>query len=119
MSLTSRTFQDLTEIPAAQSEDEVSKTGVKYGASDAHEYQLSAFDSMYNAVIYSCLNPLHLRANIVRAIAFARIHSFTNAFAIVNHEQQIIGFCKENGVGLELVPRGRGLQPPSRNKPEL
>ncbi|CAM9500208.1 unnamed protein product, partial [Hapterophycus canaliculatus] len=32
---------------------------------------------------------------------------------------QIIGFCKDNGVGLELVPPGRGLQPPSRNKPEL
>ncbi|CAM9804531.1 unnamed protein product [Ascophyllum nodosum] len=32
---------------------------------------------------------------------------------------EIISFCKENGVGLELVPRGRGLQPPSINKPEF
>ncbi|CAM9876507.1 unnamed protein product [Ectocarpus sp. 12 AP-2014] len=32
---------------------------------------------------------------------------------------QIIEFCKDNGVGLEIVPRGRGLHPPSRNKPQI
>ncbi|CAM9690274.1 unnamed protein product [Ectocarpus fasciculatus] len=32
---------------------------------------------------------------------------------------QIIEFCKDNGVGLEIVPTGRGLHPPSRNKPQI
>lgn len=70
------------------------------------------------------------RPSAPHLIAFERLHDLSSIFSpyhllkrshafLPTFPQDIISFCKESGVGLELVPQGRGLQPPTTNKPEL